>query len=254
MGTLFPEGAKEDVVHFMLKCTAYEQLRRSLLEGLKKSDWNSAQVDWANMSPQQKAVAMLGFGEEPIPDAEFNNALRYVRDAYKKRGERLESLTSEESSDEDREGSGEDDEDREDSGEGGEDRDGSGEGGEEEGGEEEGGGVDEEEGSKSNVFLNMMAAARGKKLNKRQRRGKGGEFDKKEARGQKQVLVCSLTSLCLPGHCSSGSEIESIVERRQKQISGFHFTLSLFNPSQSVVASRPSGGGANDSRIRARSN
>ena len=163
-------------------------------------------------------------------------------------------MTSEESRDEDREGSGEDDEDREDSGEGGEERGGSGEGGEEEGGGEEGGGVDEEDGSKSNVFRNMMAAARGKKFNKRQRRGNGGEFDKKEARCQKQVLVCSLTSLCLPGHCSSGSEIESIVERRQKQISGFHFTLSLFNPSQSVVASRPSGGGANDSRIRARSN
>ena len=114
--------------------------------------------------------------------------------------------------------------------------------------------ADEEEGSKPNVFRNMMAAARGKKFNKRHRRGNGGEFDKKEARCQKQVLVCSLTSLCLPGHCSSGSEIESIVERRQKQISGFHFILSLFNPSQSVVASRPSGGGANDSRIRARSN
>ena len=102
-------------------------------------------------------------------------------------------------------------------------------------------GADEEEGSKSNVFRDMMAAARGKKFNKRQRRGNGGEFDKKEARCQKQVLVCSLTSLWLSGHCSSGSEIESMVERRQKQISGFHFTICLFNPSQSVVASRPSG-------------
>jgi hypothetical protein len=34
------------------------------------------------MSLQQKAVAMLGFGEEPIPDAEFNKALRYVKEAY----------------------------------------------------------------------------------------------------------------------------------------------------------------------------
>jgi hypothetical protein len=32
------EGAKEDVVHFMLKCTAYEQLRQNLLEGLIRSD------------------------------------------------------------------------------------------------------------------------------------------------------------------------------------------------------------------------
>jgi hypothetical protein len=149
------------------------------------------------MSPQQKAVAMLGFGEEPIPDAEFNNALRYVQQASELRGERLESLISEESSDEDREGRGEDDEDREASGEGGEARAGSGEGGAEDGGEEAGGGGDEEEGSKSNAFLNMMAAARGKKFNKRHRRGNGGEFDKKEARCQKQVLVCSLTSLCV---------------------------------------------------------
>jgi hypothetical protein len=80
------EDAKEDAVHFMLKCTTCEQLRRNLLGGLTQSDWNSAQVDWANMSLQQKAAAMLGFGEEPIPDAEFNNALKFVRDAYKKRG------------------------------------------------------------------------------------------------------------------------------------------------------------------------
>ena len=41
---------------------------------------------------------MLGFGEEPIPEADFNNALKYVQKAYKLRGERLESL--EERSDE----------------------------------------------------------------------------------------------------------------------------------------------------------
>jgi hypothetical protein len=112
----------------------------------------------------------------------------------------------------------------------------------------------ERKGSKSIVFLNMMAAARGKRFNKRHRCGNGGEFDKKEARRQKQVLVCSLTSLCLPRHCSPGSEIDMVEERHQKQMSGFHFAVCLLNPSQFVVASRPSGSGANNSRIRARSN
>jgi hypothetical protein len=154
------------------------------------------------------------------------------------------SLASEDSSDEDSEDSG----DSDDGDEKGRDRRGAGQ----EEGRDRSGRVKEKgkerKGSKSNVFLNMMAAARGKKFNKRHRRGNGGEFDKKEARRQKQVLICSLTSLCLPG-----SEIELVEERRQKQ-SGFHLNAYLLNPSQSVVASRPSGSGANDSRIRARSN
>ena len=75
---------------------------------------------------------------------------------------------------------------------------------------------------------------------------------------QKKVSVFSSpTYFCLPVHCVSGSEHEPVEERRQKQLSGgFHFNVCLFNPpcQTVVVVSSPSGCGANDSRIRARSN